>query len=259
MSEPDFDLRIRHIEEQYAARREGAEAYRDQEVARLFEECGWSQDKIARHMSKKVPWVSRRLCFGRFLKEFPTGKFPATTNLTERRFREHYKSACRAFPGKQQSREKERDRFAHVLNALQNGVPQGAEALGKNFNLTPSIRSVLSDGGWHTIEQIAADIEDSVVGVTETQIRNAVNQLLRGGSVVSKKVGKIAQYRAVRGKAAAKSPAAVTDLYERVAPLIDELDQIGQRSEYAISPIELRMIAVKLRRLFDSVLHGAAT
>ena len=35
MSEQQFDARLKHIEEQYAAKREGAEAYRDQEMVWL--------------------------------------------------------------------------------------------------------------------------------------------------------------------------------------------------------------------------------
>ena len=52
-SEQHFDARLKHIEEQYAAKRGGAEAYRDQEMARLFGECGWTQERIAAQMGKR--------------------------------------------------------------------------------------------------------------------------------------------------------------------------------------------------------------
>lgn len=74
----------------------------DQEIARLFNEKGCGQEEIARHMGKKQPWVAKRLCFGRFLSFIPSGNKPAClANLTERRFREYYKTACAAYPGKE--------------------------------------------------------------------------------------------------------------------------------------------------------------
>jgi hypothetical protein len=67
---------------------EGTDAYRDQEMARLFEKCKWSQERIAEHVGKRQKWVSNRLLLGRFLTFRTTGsktEFPAET-LTERRF-----------------------------------------------------------------------------------------------------------------------------------------------------------------------------
>src|SRR5262245_33538040 len=43
-------------------------------LARLFNECGWTQEQIARHRGKKQPWVSRRLLVGRLLMFMPRGK-----------------------------------------------------------------------------------------------------------------------------------------------------------------------------------------
>lgn len=115
MNPEEFDNRLRHINDQHAARKEGAESYRDQELARLFHECEWGQERIAEHMKRKQQWVSLRLVFGRFLA-FTTGCCNSQIQgITEGRFREHYKVACRQFPGKQRSDEKERQRFEHVL------------------------------------------------------------------------------------------------------------------------------------------------
>src|SRR5687768_6972313 len=52
MSEERFDARLKHIEEQHAARRESADAYRDQEMAKLFEESAWTQERIAQRVGK---------------------------------------------------------------------------------------------------------------------------------------------------------------------------------------------------------------
>jgi len=96
-----------------ARRREGAEAYRDQEMARLFNECGWTQEKIARKMGKKQTWVSLRLVFARFLI------FIADRNksegLTEWKFRKLYSG----------TRGTEKERFECVLGKLGDTVPLG--------------------------------------------------------------------------------------------------------------------------------------
>ncbi|MBA4065476.1 MAG: hypothetical protein C0501_17530 [Isosphaera sp.] len=121
-------MKRRHIEEQYAARREGAEAYRDQEMARLFDRCTrkqeggsdrWTQDRIAERMGRRQSWVSKRLVFGRFLAFIPTGI--SAEGLTERRFREHWKQTKKAGG--------EDARFRAVLDRLQNGIPTGEAAL----------------------------------------------------------------------------------------------------------------------------------
>lgn len=42
---------------------------------------------------------------------------------------------------------------------------------------------------------------------------------------------------------------AIEALYERAAPLLDELDSGGRAHECQMAPVEIRKIAVKLRRL----------
>lgn len=68
---------------------EALEAYQDQELARLFAECGWTQERIGQKMGKSQNWVSYRLRFGGFLRSITScdknESLPA--NLTEGRFR----------------------------------------------------------------------------------------------------------------------------------------------------------------------------
>jgi hypothetical protein len=77
-------------------------------VARLFNECEWTQEKIARKMGKSHAWVSFRLTFGRFLSFTTTGC--KTEQLTERAFRKLYSG----------TRGTEQERFAHVAAKLQD-------------------------------------------------------------------------------------------------------------------------------------------
>jgi hypothetical protein len=59
--------KVRHAEAHFNSRR--ADAYRDQEVARLFVECKWPQVLFARKMGWSEALVSRQLLFGRFISK----------------------------------------------------------------------------------------------------------------------------------------------------------------------------------------------
>ena len=76
-------------------------------MARLFVECEWTQERLARRMGKTQQWVAYRLRLGQFLEFTTTGcktqKPPE--NLTERRFRTCWSK----------TKGKERERFAQVL------------------------------------------------------------------------------------------------------------------------------------------------
>ncbi len=248
MSTTDFDLRLKHINDQYAARRDGADAYRDQEVARLFEQCEWTQEKIAARMGKKQSWVSRRLVLGRFLKFMPTGI--NASGLTEGRFRELWKNTT----------GKESERFEAVLDKLQNGVPQGAEALSKKPGVRAALLSAMDDGKWYTATQIQATVEESLVGVSSEQIHNGIRHLMTrpvaGKQVESKRIGKKCQYRLAASEAEPKSKGesqtVLLQVYEEVGPLIEELEHWGKSSKWAQAPNELLKIATKLKRLFES-------
>lgn len=259
MSAHDFDLKLKHIEEQAAARRESADAYRDQELARLFNECDWTQEKIAAHLGKKQQWVSKRLIFGRFLKVTPTGSnSEVTASLTERRFREHYRKACIAFPGKKQSAEKERNRFDFVLNELQHGVPTGKANNIKKPQFRAHLRELMRDGEWRTVEQMAFDLSRVMVGVVADQVRGAIGDLKnkppRGWVVEIKPTAtKERAYRMRLESAETAQPAAfVGALYERAKPLIAELEHWGRTSPFGQAPSELLKIAHRLKALFES-------
>jgi hypothetical protein len=80
----------------YNAHREGAEALRDQAMAHLFEECGWTQEEIAKVEGKSRIWVVYRLRLARFSAFVTSGyicKFPLHL-LSERRFRHAWLSSC---------------------------------------------------------------------------------------------------------------------------------------------------------------------
>jgi hypothetical protein len=252
MTEHQFDARLAHIEEQYQARREGATAYRDQEMARLFEECDWGQEKIAARMGKRKSWVSYRLKFGAFLG-FSTsgGKHPSwLMNLTERRFREHWK----------RTKGREAERFAQVAHALEHGVPHGYEAMIDKPGIVPAVLECLADGRWYTVQQITATVEESLPGLTCDQVSSALTKTIRrrppaGKRLESKLIGRKAQYRLVKTRAAqADKPEVVLAVYEQIKPLIDELYHWGKQYSGMVAPGEIKIIAHKLEKIFERLL-----
>lgn len=269
MSEQHFDARLKHIEEQYQAKREGADAYRDQEMARLFEECGWTQERIAERVSelsgKRITQsrVSRRLVFGRFLKfmpsghkgepEFSSGKPSWLTNLTERRFREHWK----------RTKGRERERFAAVAHALEHGIPHGFDALIDKPGIGKATAEALADGKWYTVSQITASVEESLPGATEEQVREAVRNLRarppQGQELKTKKIGKKCQYRLGKRSArpGGRESSFLEELMARAAPLLDELDELGRMSMARLSPGLVRNVAFRIRKLFESLMEEA--
>jgi len=100
---------------EHARRREGADAYRDQEMARLFETCDWSQERIGKKMGKRQAWVSQRLTFGRFLSFITRSDNPKpdASRLTEYVFRKLYRG----------TRGTENERFTDTARKLTDDMP----------------------------------------------------------------------------------------------------------------------------------------
>lgn len=248
MNEHEFSLKLTHIEEQYRAKREGADAYRDQELARLFVDCGWTQEKIGKRMGQTQSWVSRRLIFGRFLSFMPDRH--KLTDLTEFRFRSHYSK----------TKGDEANRFRQVLNVLTDGVPPGYRNIVKKPGIKKAILDLLSDGKSYTTQQIHATVEETIPGVEVESISNAIRGLIVDDKVVGKHKGRTHKYRLKKGGPARSTdspPDFIIKLYEEAKPLIDELDEWGQAYEYQMSPSCIRNIAIQLRRLFDTALETA--
>jgi len=256
MTEQDFDLKLRHIEEQYQAKSETVRAYHDQELARLFGECGWDQECIRERFFKVMgrrisqPYVSQRLKFGAFLNYIAScNKSDLAVNLTEGRFRQHW--TC--------TKGTDAGRFAAVADRIENGIPQGAEALSDKPGIARAVREVLADGKWYTTEQILATAEESLPGLTRTQVLDSLRTIRRnpapGKKLETRHFGTRAQYRFVKehsGKGS-KMPPAIIELCEKAAPLLDELDELAGMSMARLSPGLVRQVAFRLRKLFDSL------
>ena len=181
MTQDQFDARLMHIEEQYAARRAGAEAYRDQEVARLFAECDWTQARIAARMGRSQNWVSKRLLFGRYLRFSTSGTKHESPHhsLTERRFREAWQATHTA----RHPKETDGERFLRVAvwlaDAPPSEVPRGYLNLIEKPGIKKHVTEALQRGGWHTCASLADSLSEHVPGATTKQVAEALPLIRR--------------------------------------------------------------------------------
>jgi hypothetical protein len=231
MSEHDFDLRLRHIEDQFAAREESALAFRDQELARLFVECGWTQERIAARVGKKQAWVSNRLRFGRFIQLYYNcnKSEKALGNVTEGRFR-----ACWA-----KTKGNERERFAQAGKLLEGDVPPNYRNLERKPGYRQAVADSCLDGRWHNVRQLVSELDRDFPGITHEQVSSAVQSLQRkppkGLAVESRHIGRLHQYRLVkRGAIESGSPDAAA-LAEHILPIVREIKGELRKSLAAMS------------------------
>jgi hypothetical protein len=242
MSDRDFDQQLQQIEEQYAHLREGAEAFRDQEVSRLFVACGWTQVRIAKKMGRNQSWVARHLLFGRFLRIMPprhnheSPLYP----LTEWRFRQAWSEAGR------RPKESEDERFGRVLARLQESapaVPKGYQNLVKKPGIRKAVIEVLKGGGRHNVEQLATALQEELPGTDTKQVSTALSDLQKkppkGFAVEARHTGRTHKYRLVPRKGAASTVRSLEEAGATVAdilPMLREAQAELKKSMAAMSP-----------------------
>lgn len=222
VTEQQFDARLAHIEEQHAARREGADAWRDQELARLFVACGWTQERIAGHLKKGQQWVSRRLIFGRFL-DYAHGRNEQTAaeTLTERRFRASWALS--------RGRDEDR-RFAQVVTMLGEAAPPGHRNLVRKPGLREAIIDLCGDGVKRTVKEIAALVDGRIPGIDAKQVAAALRGLQkkppRGQAVEAHHLGRCHRYRLVPRAVADAPPVDPAEAGAAVAQVIPMLAEV---------------------------------
>lgn len=244
MTEQQFDERLKQIEVECGRRRDAVDAYRDQELARLFEECEWSQEKMAHRMGKTKSWVSKRLTFRRFLTAFPEWKHDLSF-LTEGAFR-HYWAKTKGT---------ESERFRDVREALAGcDLPSRPEVLTTKPNYVHGVREVLADGRWHPRDGILADLEEKYPEATAASLEAALGNARRphkGKTLESKGKADGLQYRLVE---APDDPAQVAAqaLYDQLEPHLEQLQSMSKRPQATLAPVEIAIIAARIRRLVEA-------
>jgi hypothetical protein len=235
-----YAARRQQIEDQALAMQERVDAYRDQELARLFVQCGWTQPRIAEQEGKTQQWVDYRLRFGRFLQFTTSGcnlqKPPK--NLTERRFRAYFERT---------EGSKEQVRFAAVLKAMEEDLL--LPTAGRDMEVSDRIIERYADGKWHNFETIVAGVESDSATV-KTRLRFMKKLGTKNVFCESRKAGRGNQYRIVRG---GRKKIQLEALQREIGPLLDELERQGKQDLATMSPPTVLELAHRIRRLLDNM------
>lgn len=234
-----FQAQRKHIAEQHAAMAERAAGYIDQELARLYVRCGWTQERIAEVEGKTHQRISQLLLFGRFLSFATSGSKPQKPpkNLTERRFRSYFEQT--------DSKQKEQRRFARVIELIHEDlyVHEGPGPRSERKGLV----TMLADGNWRTVAEM---VEGS--GFSEKDIKSFVGNAMQLGShglyAESRSYGSTKQYRLVKG---GKKRINAEALRREAGPILDELEAEGKKNMARISPPTVVNLVHKLRQLIE--------
>jgi transcriptional regulator with XRE-family HTH domain len=92
ITKAEYDRRRTALDQIYGTNAASAAAKRDQALAALFAESGWTQEELADKEGKTQGWISQRLKFAAFLAFITDGNNPPEIppDLSERRFRGLY-------------------------------------------------------------------------------------------------------------------------------------------------------------------------
>ncbi len=153
-----FDRKIRETE-----------GYLDRNLAAMFNECGWTQERIAEAEGKSVAWVCCHLRLGRFLGYFFTrGKKETriTGTFSEKKFRRLWEHTAKSL--------NEPARFERVAEMMDQGIdfrPTNAAVKSKIVDL------FANDRKWHTTEEIVER-----TGVSRDQMLTALGRIYYDGN-----------------------------------------------------------------------------
>ena len=241
MNEDQFEARLKHIEEQAGAMQARVNAYRDQEIARLFVQSGWTQERIAQRMGKSQQHISRLLLFGRFLVFTPSWCNPMKPpkNLTEGRFRGYFERTDKT--------AKEPRRFAEVLRLMEEAFtlrrPLPPRCVGKQ------VAADFADGKWRAPEAIAETIGASVDNVVA--VLDGIKQYGSHNCHAERRAaGKGVQYRVVRGGG---KKIDLETLRVEVSPIIKQLEIEARKNIARFSPLTIIDLVHKLKTSLDKL------
>lgn len=249
MTEQQFDERIKAIETEYNRKREGADAYQDQELARLFVECRWTQEAIGKRIGWTKGRVCQRLLLGRFL-EFTARKhsdYPLNS-LTEWRFRQHWPAS------KRHAKDTEDERFSRVFEALRadhSETPKGYGNLVKKPGIKAAVIAALQGGRRLTTPEIAAIVSETIPDTGADQVNSALRYIQRkpprGMAFEARHSGRTHKYRLVDRKG--PPPAPPIDPERAGAAALDSLPLIEECIRTLKKPELQREITMALDHL----------
>ena len=209
----------------------------EQDLARLFDRSGLTQEALAKEEGKDQAWVARCLLLGRFLNFMSTdiNAENVPTSLTLRKFRDFWKKTDKA--------DNERKRFLDVAAAIQSALL----AAPRRPQIGTAIRERFADGKWHSPAEIAEtlDAEPDHVLATLQSIADNETYRMRGE-----------RKRAPKGEThfrlfKQEKMISTAEIKEKLAPLIKGLKEEGKKNMATMSPGTVARLAALLQRHLD--------
>jgi hypothetical protein len=234
MTDKEFDIKLIHIEEQYQAGKVENEGRRDQDLAHLFQESGWTQERIAKRVGKSQQWVDKQLRFARFLAYYTCSNSQlASEKLTEGSFRRCW--------GRSRGKSEE-ERFKQVARLLSGDVPPGYKNLINKPGIRKAIIEKCADGVKRSVAEIAAVLADDLPTVTRLQVSTAMAKLQKkppkGIAVEAQHLGRVHRYRLVSKEistAQSVDPQEAGAVVAEVLPIFKEIQKELKKSVVTLS------------------------
>jgi hypothetical protein len=219
----------------------GAEAsgLRDQALAVLFTESGWTQRELAEKENVSQKLIDFKLRFGRFLilSTTCTQKIPRT--LTEGRFRSYWERT---------QGSNEQQRFAEIVPMIEAAANLTYTTSRTRPELAKAIIDKFADGKWHMLKEMVKELE-----YPENQILSVLRSMRRNRSwgcycERSKSVFKTFSYRIVTGSGKFID---IGPFKKELKPLIDQLKSMGHKSMGTIGPGVILGLAYEIDKLIE--------
>jgi len=244
MTEEQYERERQALRDAYGNNKTQAGARWEQELAKLFDRSGWTQEQLAKKEGMSQRRTSELLKFGQFLGFSATGaKIENGPVLNERSFR---KCWAQTSTGSNQSPVHDRDRFREVARMIADAAETGTRKKPIGPDVSKKIVKKLGDGQWHTPKSIA-----SAGGIAESDVPGALGNILKFGlhntKAEKKKVGKEFHYRIFK----LERSISLDELIEKLTPIIKALDAEGRKTSVTTIPGEVRNQAIRLKKLLD--------
>jgi hypothetical protein len=212
-------------------------AKRDQALAILFYQSGWTVERLAKKECQSDSGMHFRVRFGRFLNFVSdlTGGESLPKNLTERRFRSYW---LRTDP----KETSEHIRFQAVLKLMRSE----SIATARRPSIGGSIKERFADGKWRRLSIIAEKI-----GADEQHVLDTINGMSKNGyfgcKVERKRVGASTEFRIFKQE----KNVSVEELTTKLRPIVEGLKAEGKKNMATMVPAEVAMLAARLERLLN--------
>jgi hypothetical protein len=247
MTDAEYERERERIRATYGGNKQQAGARYEQELSRLFALSGWGQADLAKKEGYSVPHVSNLLRFGQFLtflENSANANFPII-GISEPRFRGYWSRT-------DTKGQNYHIRFREVARLMaeeweegpkwgQQRKPPLSKAVGQ------SIAKKCPKGKWLSPDAIATK-----AGCTTDEVHRVMDTMdkpmgCHGAHAERKKVGTDWHYRIFKQDRLV----AVDELVTKLTPIIEALEAEGKKSAVTTIPAEVRMLAVKLKRILN--------